>query len=137
MLLKYLTSIILLSLCVTAFVMVYMDVATTYGVDIDQNYSAYNQTDNLKSFSSDMRDKVDANSAGNVDDTDDDKSGNLIIGAFNSIQMVWDSWGTVNAMATETQDTFKLPTIIYTSFVAILFLFLAFAIIRGIFKFNV
>jgi len=122
---------------VTAFVMVYMDVATTYGVEVNQNYSAYNQTDNLYSLSKDVREKVDSNSAGNVDDTTEDKSGNLIIGAFNSIQLVWNSWSTVNTMATETQDSLKIPPIIYTSFVAILFLFLGFAIIRGIFKFNV
>jgi hypothetical protein len=136
MLLKHLISIVLVSFTITGLAVFYAEIADNYDVESDYNYTQYDQLLNLKSDATTVEEEIRGTGGGGGLESQN-KQDTIMQGAFNSINLVWNSWSSVSAMATYTMNSLQIPRPVFTVFSIIFLLVVSFGVIRGIMRFNV
>jgi len=132
---NYLIGIILFGLVITGLFNVLNDSKNSYGFEIDDEYDAVyrnitNEMNNVRNTADDITTDVRAVDAEQTDDF----GGSLIKGAFNSLRLIWNSFGNVKNIIQVTSAQLGIPAFIFGSFLSIIIISISFAIIYALLK---
>jgi len=136
---NYLIGIILFGLVITGLFNVLNDSKNSYGFEIDDEYDAVyrnitNEMNNVRNTADDITtDDYLAVRAVDAEQTDD-FGGSLIKGAFNSLRLIWNSFGNVKNIIQVTSAQLGIPAFIFGSFLSIIIISISFAIIYALLK---